>query len=249
MSSPHVPPRRQFLRFGGASLAAAAIGQSIVYGELTGKASRWFTESGSFAEELLTPAQVEGPFYPDQLPLDTDNDLLVINQNITPAVGDITHLSGRVMDQKGRPIRNAAVEIWQSDVSGVYIHSRGGPRAKRDRNFQGFGRFTTDRKGRYYFRTIKPVAYADRAPHIHVAVYVAGQHLLTTQLYINGHHLNSRDQVFNVVRDPFLRELLLVDFKPVPQSKLNEQSASFDIVIGVTPDESETSAPKSGRRT
>src|SRR5881275_270239 len=80
---------------------------------------------GAFAEELLrTPAQTEGPFYPDKLPLDTDNDLIVVNDNLTPAVGEITHLSGRILDSRGDPIRNALVEIWQTDHNGVYLHSQ-----------------------------------------------------------------------------------------------------------------------------
>src|SRR6195952_1940169 len=97
---------------------------------------------GVFAEELSqTPRMTEGPFYPDKLPLDTDNDLLVINDGITPAVGEITHLSGRVLDSKCDPIRNAVIEIWQVDHSGSYIHSQGANRegGARDSNFQGYG--------------------------------------------------------------------------------------------------------------
>src|SRR5919109_4835078 len=84
-----------------------------------------FTVPGAFAEELIrTPKQTEGPFYPDHLPLDTDNDLIIVNDGLTPAVGDITHLSGRILDSRGGPIRNALVEIWQVDNHGVYLHSR-----------------------------------------------------------------------------------------------------------------------------
>src|SRR5260370_40176680 len=82
-----------------------------------------FTTRGLFAEELTrikTPRQREGPFYPDKLPLDTDNDLLIVNDSITPAVGDVTHLSGKILDSKGDPVRNALVEIWQVDGHGVY---------------------------------------------------------------------------------------------------------------------------------
>src|SRR5438105_11409189 len=82
-----------------------------------------FHVRGAFAEELVkTPAQTEGPFYPNRLPLDTDNDLLIINDNITPAVGEITHLSGRILDAKGNPLKNVGVEIWQCDAKGVYLH-------------------------------------------------------------------------------------------------------------------------------
>src|SRR5438067_5053561 len=130
---------------------------------------------GVFAEELIrTPQQTEGPFYPDHLPLDTDNDLLIVNDSITPAVGEITHLSGRVLDARGNPIRNALVEIWQVDHTGAYIHSGSMNRNGRDANFQGFGRFLTGSTGEYYFRTIKPVAYPGRTPHIHFALKMKG---------------------------------------------------------------------------
>src|SRR5437764_1438739 len=73
-----------------------------------------FTTPGLFAEELIaTPRLTEGPFYPDKLPLDTDNDLLVINDSITPAVGQITHLAGQILGPAGQPLRNAIIEIWQ----------------------------------------------------------------------------------------------------------------------------------------
>ena len=63
---------------------------------------------GAYADELTrTPEQTEGPFFPDRLPLDTDNDLLIVNDGITPAVGEVTWLSGRVLDARGEPIRNA----------------------------------------------------------------------------------------------------------------------------------------------
>ena len=103
---------------------------------------------GAFAGELVrTPRQTEGPFYPEQLPLDTDNDLLVINDSITPAIGEITYLSGRILDARGEPIRNAVVEIWQTDKNGVYLHSGSANSKKRDGNFQGFGRFLTGSSG------------------------------------------------------------------------------------------------------
>src|SRR5437899_5645156 len=83
-----------------------------------------FAVPGAFAEELMrTPRQTEGPFYPDHLPLDTDNDLIIVNDALTPAAGAITHLSGRILDARGAPIRNALVEIWQVDNNGVYLNS------------------------------------------------------------------------------------------------------------------------------
>src|SRR5438876_10142945 len=90
-----------------------------------------FTVPGVFAEELVrTPPQTEGPFFPDKLPLDTDNDLIVINDALTPAVGEITHLTGKVLDARGKPVRNAVVEIWQCDKNGAYLHSESGNRER-----------------------------------------------------------------------------------------------------------------------
>jgi protocatechuate 3,4-dioxygenase beta subunit len=199
-------------------------------------AANFFTVRGAFAEQLArTPRLTEGPFYPDKLPLDTDNDLLIVNDSITPAVGEITHLTGRVLDVSGSPIQNAVVEIWQVDNRGVYLHSADSSRRQRDTNFQGFGRCATGRKGEYYFRTIKPVPYSGRTPHIHVMVKKGGRELLTTQIFLNGHPQNKSDMVFRGIRDPIDRELVLVDFKPVKESKVGEMSAQFDIVIGHTP--------------
>jgi protocatechuate 3,4-dioxygenase, beta subunit len=197
-----------------------------------------FTVRGAFAEQLTrTPRMTEGPFYPDKLPLDTDNDLLVINDSITPAVGEITHLSGKILDASGSPIRNAVIEIWQVDNKGVYINTRDSTGRDRDKNFQGFGRFTTGSTGEYYFRTIKPVPYTGRTPHIHVMVKKGGKELLTTQIFINGHKQNKTDGVLAGLRDPLERELVMVDFEPIKDSKIGELSARFDIVAGVTPED------------
>jgi protocatechuate 3,4-dioxygenase beta subunit len=210
--------RRRFL--GG----AAALGLSAM-------AAR-----GAFAEHLArTPRLTEGPFYPDKLPLDTDNDLLLINDAITPAVGEITHLGGTILDGHGRPIKNAVIEIWQVDNKGVYLHSADSGRRQRDANFQGYGRFTTGSTGEYYFRTIKPVPYTGRTPHIHVRVKKGGRELITTQIFVNGHSQNRTDGVLAGLRDPFDRELVLVDFKPLADSRIGELTARFDIVVGQTP--------------
>jgi len=213
--------RRQFLR----RLAAAAA---------------LLPAPGAFAEELFrTPRQTEGPFYPDKLPLDTDNDLIIVNDQLTAAVGQITHLSGRILDAQGHPIRNALVEIWQVDAEGVYLHSAGGPREERDGNFQGFGRFLTGSDGQYYFRTIKPVPYGRggvfRTPHIHYAVHVKGQEKFTTQCYIKGEPLNERDGVLRGIADPRARQAVQVDFSPLTGSTVGELAARFEIVLGFTP--------------
>ncbi|HVU89873.1 MAG TPA: protocatechuate 3,4-dioxygenase [Pirellulales bacterium] len=197
-----------------------------------------FTVHGAFAEELTrTPAQTEGPFYPDKLPLDTDNDLIIVNDSITPAVGEITHLSGRILDARGEPLRNALVEIWQVDNQGAYIHSRSGNRDARDTNFQGFGRFLTGSTGEYFFRTIKPVQYPGRTPHIHFAIKTKGRDKFTTQCYVKGSPGNERDMVYRGIRDPQARDAVTIDFAPIPNSKIGELAARFDIVMGFTPED------------
>jgi protocatechuate 3,4-dioxygenase beta subunit len=196
-----------------------------------------FTVPGAFADELVrTPRQTEGPFYPDKLPLDTDNDLLVINDGITPALGDVTWLSGRVLDAKGDPLRNAVVEIWQCDHTGVYLHTRDSGTKKRDSHFQGFGRFVTGSTGEYLFRTIKPVPYPGRTPHIHFKIKRRNEELLTTQCYIKGHPQNANDGVLRGIRDEKVRASVLVDFAPLAGSRVGELAARFDIVLGLTPE-------------
>lgn len=199
--------------------------------------SAMFIVPGAFAEALtLTPRQTEGPFYPNHLPLDTDNDLIIINDALTPAVGEITWLSGRVLDKNGEPIRNALVEIWQCDAKGVYLHTGSANSSRRDSNFQGFGRFLTGSTGEYLFRTIKPVPYPGRTPHIHFKIKRAGKELLTTQCYIKGDPQNERDGVLRNIRDARARESVIVPFEPLKNSRTGELAAKFDIVLGLTPE-------------
>ena len=203
-----------------------------------------FAVPGAFAETLRRTAITgDGPFYPDRLPLDTDNDLLIVNDGLTPAIGEVTHLAGRLLAESGAPIRNAFIEIWQSDVNGSYIHTEGRFDGKLDGNFQGYGRFLTDSEGRYYFRTIKPVPYTlngqFRAPHIHVAVSKAGRRLMATQALVKGHEANARDSIIGRIRDSADLETLMVEYRPLPGSALGELTANFDIVLGRTPRELE----------
>jgi len=223
-----LPARRQFLQTAGASGALAL-----------------FLRRGLFAEALElkpTASTTEGPFYPDKMPLDTDNDLLIINDAITPAVGEVSHLTGRVLTITGQPVRNAFVEIWQVDSTASYVHTRGRQPTGNDTNFQGYGRFLTDSKGQYYFRTIKPISYTligiFRTAHIHVAISRNGKRVFTTQLLVKGHPDNARDGVVKSI-DPKALDTVLVDFTPLAGSKYGELSASFDIVLGRTLEELE----------
>ena len=196
------------------------------------------TTPGLFAEELTRTAhQTEGPFYPNKLPLDTDNDLLIVNDSITPAVGAVAHLTGRVLSRSGSPIRNAVVEIWQVDNNGVYIHTEARDRDKLDGNFQGFGRFLTNSNGEYYFRTIKPVQYDPRTSHIHLAINQGTKRMLTTQIYTKGDPRNEKDRILNSIKEAKAREMLIAPYKPLAGSKTDELSVNFDVIIGVTPED------------
>lgn len=212
-------------------LGSAALGVSALF----------WTVPGAFAEELSrTPRLTEGPFYPDKLPLDKDNDLIIIGKSLTPAIGEITHLTGRILTPSGSPVKDAVIEIWQCDANAVYLHTSdsGRKQNQRDKNFQGFGRFTTNAKGEYRFRTIKPVPYPGRpAPHIHFKVKRGDRELLTSQIFINGHSGNARDGVFGGLRGILEREMCSTDFKPIKGSKTKDLAAKFDIVLGRTPDE------------
>jgi protocatechuate 3,4-dioxygenase beta subunit len=216
MNLNEIPDRRQFLKW-------IAIG---------GAAGTLFSVRGAFAQELVrTPRQTEGPYYPTQLPLDQDNDLLIINDSITPAVGEIVEISGRVLTPSGSPVRNATVEVWQADNTGAYIHPRSIGYARRDLNFQGFGRFETASDGEYRFRTIKPGLYTGRTRHIHFKVRSAGRQDLTTQCYFQGEPQNAKDGVLRGIRNEQERNSVIVAFTPVLSSAVRASVGRFDIVL------------------
>ena len=185
------------------------------------------------AAELLepTPTQSAGPFYPDQLPLDRDNDLIRINDG-EPAKGVISNVYGRVLDRNGAPVPQARVEIWQCDANGRYHHQGDPVDAALDPNFQGFGTTTTDADGRYRFRTIKPVPYPGRTPHIHFKVKGGAFDDLTTQLYVAGHPLNAEDWLYRNVGSPEMRRLVEADFV-ASSSDSAELEAQWDIVLRI----------------
>ena len=229
---PVLPPnRRQFLQ----GLTAAGLAA--------------FTTTGVFAQQPgRNRTTTEGPFYPDKLPLDTDNDLLIINDAITPAVGEITHLTGRVLTKSGQPMRNAFVEIWQVDNKGSYLHTGGRQPTGYDTNFQGYGRFLTGSNGEYYFRTIKPVDYTlqgiFRTPHIHVAVSQNGRRVFTTQTAGERSSRQCPRRLVEELDAGGAERHLLVDFKPIRDRSSASSRANFDIVLGSTVNELEPGAPR-----
>ena len=188
-------------------------------------------------ELRLTPHLTEGPFFPYRnMPLDKDNDLVRIGDSTIDALGEVLNLRGKVLTQSGEPVRNAEVHIWQTDSKGAYLVPSSSNYRSRDTNFQGYGRFETDSKGEYRFRTVRPVPYANRTPHIHIAVDRKGHRRLATQIIDRDHPMTARDGVLRSVRDPELRKLVLRSFKPSEGSKLGVIEVSFDLVVGATPE-------------
>src|SRR3954463_3032979 len=139
---------------------------------------------GLHAQQSLvpTPQQTAGPFYPVQFPEDIDNDLVQMRGVEAHASGVVTHVMGRVLGTDGKPIPNATVEIWQCDAHGRYLHPADTGKRPRDTAFQGYGRMTSGADGAYQFRTIRPVAYPGRTPHIHFAVRTSSGRQLVTQM-------------------------------------------------------------------
>jgi len=178
---------------------------------------------------LPTPRQTAGPFYPVELPLDHDNDLTRVRGRPGLARGRVADVGGRLVDVAGRPLRGVRIEIWQCDANGRYHHPHdtGGV---IDPGFQGFGHTVTDADGRYRFRTIRPVPYPGRTPHIHFAVLPEGVPRFTTQLYVKGEPRNAHDFLFNHI--PVERRgLVLAEFAPARAGDAG-LSANFDIVLG-----------------
>lgn len=212
MKRPRLLPRRCLLA--GAAAALAATGSAPAAG----------------AALVLTPYQGRGPFYPAELPFDQDNDLVHVRGRSAPARGEIVVVRGRVRNERGRPAANMRVEIWQCDANGRYHHPRDRRNAPLDESFQGWGRFHTTGDGRYVFRTIRPVAYPGRAPHIHFLVSGPGFEPLTTQMYVDGAPENVRDRLLRSIRDSRQRANVLVRFVPDPAFP-GVPTGIFDIVL------------------
>jgi protocatechuate 3,4-dioxygenase, beta subunit len=187
--------------------------------------------AGLYAQPLRrTPAQTAGPFYPTSIPLDSDNDLVVVNGRAQIAKGQVSNVVGRVLDERGRPVRQARVEIWQCDANGRYHHSWDNRELPPDPSFQGYGRFTTGADGVYRFRTIKPVPYPGRAPHIHFKISAPAMEALTTQMYVAGAPENAGDRILNNIRDARARDSVIVQFEPHTGTP-GELLAKFDIIL------------------
>jgi protocatechuate 3,4-dioxygenase beta subunit len=189
------------------------------------------------ADARPSPSQTLGPFYPRnaaERPSQTDADLLVVDGDRVLSRGVPVFLTGRVLDRRGRPVA-AVVEIWQCDANAVYHHPAGGAESERDPNFQGYGFDRTDAAGTFRFRTIRPVAYPGRTPHIHVRVQPEGGRAFATQLYLPGEPGNARDFLFSRLSAEEQRALLLA-LEPTrdasqPLARATQFTARADLVL------------------
>ena len=181
----------------------------------------------AWAEPLVpTPEQTAGPFYPSVLPEDRDADLVVVKGRTARAQGTVLYLSGRVTDTNGAPAVDALVEIWQADNFGRYLAPKDGGPGPRDPNFQGYGQVKTDDTGAYRFRTIRPVPYASRPPHVHFQITHARLRPLVTQMYMVGEPGQEDPAAFGGQR---VRDALSVALQPA--SEAGALAARFDIVL------------------
>lgn len=175
----------------------------------------------------VTPADAEGPFYPVEIPSDSDNDLLRVvgKKDISP--GQLAYVHGSVVDRRGTPVDGARVEIWQCDEGGVYHHP--GDPGEPDMRFQGFGAMVTNRAGGYHFRAMRPVPYTGRTPHIHFRVSAPGFDRLTTQLYVAEEaERNARDGLYK--RHTLDEQALITT--AFRKADGGSTTAEFNIVLG-----------------
>jgi protocatechuate 3,4-dioxygenase, beta subunit len=180
------------------------------------------------ADLVVTPAQMRGPFYPLAFPLDQDNDLVSVRGRSGIAHGMITNIAGQVLDDKGRPQPGVRMEIWQVNGYGRYHHAGDDSDKPIDPDFQGYGTALTGADGAYRFRTVKPVAYPGRAPHIHFALTRNDFGTFTTQMYVAGAPENDRDFLLAGIRDRRARASLIVALTP---ASAGEVAGEFNIVL------------------
>jgi protocatechuate 3,4-dioxygenase beta subunit len=207
--------------------------RSVIAGGLTLAASAGLLGPALAAELVATPRQTAGPFYPQIKPLDSNSDLVRVEGRSELAAGEVIHVFGQVMDQSGRSLPGLLVELWQCDAFGRYHHPRE-PGGGADPNFQGYGQMLAGNDGSFRFRTIEPVPYTGRTPHIHFAVTDPSGGRLTTQMYLRGHPLNERDFIFRRIGDPKAREIVQVTLEAAPEIEEGTRAGRFDIILGKT---------------
>jgi protocatechuate 3,4-dioxygenase beta subunit len=168
-----------------------------------------------------------------------DNDLTKNAVKHGEVQGERLTVSGRILDESGRPVRKTLVEIWQTNAAGRYTHVNDRHDAPLDPNFHGAGRCMTNDDGEYTFTTIRPGAYpwrnhpnAWRPAHIHFSLFgTAFVTRLITQMYFPGDPLHAADPVLHSVRDEAARQRLIAKFSMQRTQPDWALGYEFDIVL------------------
>lgn len=184
-----------------------------------------------------TLSEITGPVYGHTDVLAEEADLT--RQHAGEPLGERIVVTGRVLDERGQPVPDTLIEIWQCNAAGRYIHQVDQHPAPLDPNFTGAGRFVTGLDGTYQFTTIKPGAYpwrnhpnAWRPAHIHFSLF--GPSFLTrlvTQMYFPGDPLFAFDPIFSSVTDARARERMVCRFDMSATKPEWALGYTFDIVL------------------
>ncbi len=186
---------------------------------------------------LLTPPQTEGPYYPVQDQPEKDHDLTRVKGRPDRATGQILYILGQVLDEHCRPVEGALVEIWQAAASGRYNHPDDrDSRAPLDPNFQYWGFDTTDKEGRYSFKTVLPGPYQaglfwTRPSHIHFKVHRRGYHELTTQMYFAGDPYLEKDRIFRAIPTAERQRVIVQPEPPGREVEPGSRVCRFDLIL------------------
>jgi protocatechuate 3,4-dioxygenase beta subunit len=187
--------------------------------------------------QVITPSQTLGPFFSLGLIQPGDDDLACRAPGGPRAEGIPITFGGRVVDEGGRPVRKALIEVWQANCRGKYEHPDDITPQLPDPNLKAFGRALTAEDGTYRFRSVKPGAYPNpgydnwmRPPHIHFSVFAAGvMQRLITQMYFPGEPLNDIDPILNSIENLDARASLIA--KELGKSPDGATGYEFNIVL------------------
>ena len=206
---------------------------------VVGYPNTWtYTPSQPLLRRVATRTEVTGPLdLSGKLPCGDDN--LAVLAPGRMALGQLIHIAGRILDEDGRPVRGAVVELWQANAAGRYFHPIDTRDAPLDPDFVGNGRILSDDQGRYGFFTIRPGAYPVpvpetwwRPPHVHFSVLgPSSLSRLVTQMYFPGDPLNPIDRILMSVPDAAARDRLVARLVPPAEVGLGWLGYTFDIVL------------------
>lgn len=194
-----------------------------------------------FWPRVISLADTSRPVFAPGSVAGDEADLSRISSGAPRALGQLITVSGRVLDESGRPVRGCLIEMWHANAAGKYIHHNDPSPVPADANFRGHGRILTDGAGRFRFRTIKPGGYAVpdhelgakagwwRPPHLHFSLFGANYGArLITQMFFPGEPLNALDLILNSIPDKAARNRLVLRFVPRTGSNSQEGDAPLD---------------------